>query len=239
MKLNKKFLLAAAAAALLAGCSSPAARMALKSAGLASTAVYYVQPSSVLDAPFSPPPAADSEAQARDLAEILAWQNKRTAAECEHANVTSEAGYEYYLESDSPFGQPLPAEAKEFFDRVSADLAGVVSPMKDRYKRPRPYKAYPDQAQPCIKKSWGYSYPSGHSAYSRVFAEVMGDIEPARKAYYVSLADGVALDRVIGGVHFPTDIAAGKAAAVMFHEALLKSPAYQADVQKMRGLLKK
>lgn len=55
----------------------------------------------------------------------------------------------------------------------------------------------------CVKKSWGYSYPSGHSSFSRVFANVLSDIVPERRAEFFARADEVAQDRVIGGVHFP------------------------------------
>ncbi len=109
--------------------------------------------------------------------------------------------------------------------------------MKDRYRRPRPFKAYPGQAGPCISKSRGYSYPRGHSSFSRVFAEVLSDIVPERRSEFLDKADEIALDRVIGGVHFPTDIAAGKVFGDNFHAELLKSPGYLKDIERIKALL--
>ena len=133
----------------------------------------------------------------------------------------------------------MPPELKRFFEDLWYDLDTAVQHMKARYHRPRPFIAYPDQAKPCIKKSSGYSYPSGHSSYSRAFANVLSDIIPERKAEFSAKADEIAQDRVIGGVHFPTDIAAGKVFGDLYHAELLKSEKYLNDVEKMKTFLVK
>lgn len=110
--------------------------------------------------------------------------------------------------------------------------------MKNRYARLRPFKGHAE-VQPCIKKSKGYSYPGGHATYSRIFVDVLGDITPERKAEFLKRADEVASDRVVGGVHYPTDIAAGKVFGDDFHARLLQNPAYLKDVLRMKELLAK
>ena len=49
-------------------------------------------------------------------------------------------------------------------------------------------------------------------------------------------ADEIAQDRVIGGVHFSTDIAAGKVFGDLYHNELLKSEAYKRDIERMKAL---
>lgn len=220
-------------------CSSPASRIILKKAHLTSQQIYYVPDGQFKTVSFNPPPAPESDAQREDLAVILSWQNKRTEADCAKAGETAKADYDFFWGTNSPFPEPIPGEVKDFFNRLSSDLEGAVTNMKERYQRPRPYKAYPGDAVPCIKKSWGYSYPSGHSTYSRVFADVLTDIVPERKDEFFSRADEIAQDRVIGGVHFPTDIAAGKVFGDLYHSELLKSEAYRKDIEKMKVLLLK
>jgi acid phosphatase (class A) len=68
---------------------------------------------------------------------------------------------------------------------------------------------------------------------------VLTDIVPERKAEFFGKADEMAWDRVIGGVHFPTDIAAGKVFGDLYHAELLKSEAYRKDIEKMKALLVK
>lgn len=100
-------------------------------------------------------------------------------------------------------------------------------------------------AAPCpgpnsgIKKGGGYSYPSSHAAISRVFAAVLADIAPERKAEFFAKADEIARDRVIIGVHYPADIAAGKDLGDLFHSELLKSETYLQDLKRVKTLLLK
>lgn len=241
MKLrNKLLILAAFTVTLGAGaCTSPRAQIALKRAHLTSQKPHYVAAEQFKSVEFTPPPAPESGAQKADLAITLDWQNKRTEAECAKAQLTANFDYDSFWGEKSPFPRPLPGEVKEFFDRLTLDLDSAVSVMKNRYERPRPFKAYPDLVRPCIKKSGGYSYPSGHSTFSRVFADVLTDIVPERKTEFFAKADEIARDRVIGGVHFATDIAAGKVFADEFHSDLLKSPEYLKDIERMKALLVK
>jgi acid phosphatase (class A) len=200
--------------------------------------IYYVSAEPFRSLQFSPPPAPGSMEQQADISAVLAWQNKRTEADCAGSALTSGADYDYFWGEKRPFPVPLPDEVKEFFDRLSSDLETAVDNMKDRYQRLRPYKAYPE-AQPCIKKNKGFSYPSGHSTFSRVFANVLADMIPERKAEFLAKADEVARDRVIGGVHYPADIAAGKVFGDLYHAELRKSDAYRNDLEKIKTLLVK
>ncbi|OGR68160.1 MAG: hypothetical protein A2081_02380 [Elusimicrobia bacterium GWC2_61_19] len=220
-------------------CSSPTARIALKRAHLVPTRTYYVEAEQFKTVEFAPPPAFDSDVQKADIAAIMDWQSKRTAADCKKAKKTAKSTYDAFWGAKSPFPEPLPAEVVEFFDRLTLDLDSAVTNIKDRYQRLRPFKAYPGQAEPCIKRSGGFSYPSGHSSFSRVFANVMTDIVPERKPEFFAKADEIAQDRVIGGVHFPTDIAAGKVFGDLYHADLLKSEAYRKDIERMKALLVK
>jgi acid phosphatase (class A) len=199
----------------------------------------YVSPEVFKTAQFAPPPAAGSEEQKADIASVLNLQRERTEADCLRARGTANANYDFFWGESNPFPAPLPAAVKKFFRRLDYDCGESVTVMKNRFLRPRPFIAYQD-AQPCCSTRYlGYSYPSGHAFYARVFANVLGDIVPERKDEFMSIADAIAADRVIGGVHYPTDIAAGKVFGDEFHARLLKSHAYLHDIEKMKSLLRK
>ncbi|MDD5209002.1 MAG: phosphatase PAP2 family protein [Elusimicrobiales bacterium] len=199
---------------------------------------YYVNAEPFKSAQFSPPPVPGSMQQEADIAAVLSWQNKRTEADCAKSRRTSEETYDSFWAGKSPFPEPLPAEVKNFFERLASDLGKADRNMKERYRRPRPFMAYPE-AKPCIKKPESFSYPSGHALYSRLFASVLADIVPDRRSEFFAKADEIARDRVIGGVHYPADITAGKAFADIYHDELLKSEAYRKDIEKMKALLLK
>lgn len=238
MNFNKKLLLLAAALALGA-CAHADPASVLERNTAAVQAVHYVNPELFKTSPFAPPPAPGSVEQDADLAGLLAWQNRRTEGDCAKAARTAKEEYDAFWGGRSPFPGGVPAEFTEFFGRVAADFEAALDRMKERFKRPRPYLAFPEAARPCIKKSKSFSYPSGHSSAARATAGVLSDLVPGRRDEFYAKADEIALDRLIGGVHYPADVAAGKVFGDLFHLELLKSEAYRRDLEKMRRLLAK
>lgn len=232
--LKALFLLAAAA---LAACAHAPAR-GPEHKNQAAPAVHYVEPGQFRAVLFPPPPPPGSPEQAADLAGVLAWQNKRTEADCLRAAKTADEDYPFFWGGSSPFPEPEPREVKEFFVRLAEDLEGSLETMKKRYQRSRPFMAH-QEAQPCIKRPKSFSYPSGHTVFARVYSRVLADLTPERLEEFAGVADAISRDRVVGGVHYPADIAAGKAFGDLYYAELAKSPAYRAEIEKLRALLKK
>jgi hypothetical protein len=73
---------------------------------------------------------------------------------------------------------------------------------------------------------------------ARLFALILSDLDPARRAEYMAKADESALFRVIGGVHHPTDTAAGKALADALYNELKREPALASDLRALKPLLR-
>ena len=92
--------------------------------------------------------------------------------------------------------------------------------------------------EPCLRRIGGLSYPSGHSTIAHVFALILADLVPERRAEFLARADAAALNRVIGGVHHPSDIEAGKRLADLLYAEFLKSPAFRADQEALQQYLK-
>ena len=225
------------AALFLATLSAPSAAVRQANAQSA-TQGYYVPASQFATVPFAPPPVADSDAQKNDRSAVLDWQEKRTDADCTRADRTFFVAFDSFWGERSPFAKPLPPEVQSFLDRLDSDIGTAAMMMKDRYQRARP-----DISRPCpgpnsgMKKGGSYSYPSSHAAISRVFAAVLTAIVPERKTEFFAKADEIGRDRVIIGVHYPTDIVAGNALADLFMAELLKSADYRRDLDRMRVLV--
>jgi len=235
---TNRYFLALALALSLGACGgrliSPIERAAHHVAG----SPFYVNAEVYKTSAFQPPPALDSQAQKADLAAVLDWQQKRTPQDCARSQATADADYDFFWGDKPLFPSPLPPEVKKFFKHLDYDAGEAINNMKNRYARLRPFKGYAE-VQSCIYKSKGYSYPSGHASYSRIFVDVLGDIAPERREEFLKRADEMAADRVVGGVHYPTDIAAGKVFGDDFHARLLKSQDYLKDVERMQKLLLK
>lgn len=194
---------------------------------------YYLTAEQQQFADFKAPPAPGSEEDLTDLAVLRDWQIKRTEAQCAAANAESKAKFEEFFGDISPFQKPLPKAVKHIMKRVGKDTDSVVSTIKERYKRPRPFRRVPD-LEPCLGRIGGLAYPSGHATISRVYALILSDLAPEHRAEFLARADEGALYRVIGGVHHPSDIEAGKRLAEALYQMYLKSPEFQKDMQTMR-----
>ena len=236
-RINKYFL-ALTLALSLGACGgrlvSPVERAAHHVAG----SPFYVNAEVYKTSAFQPPPALDSQAQQADLTAVLDWQQRRTPHDCARSQTTADADYDFFWGDKPLFPAPLPPEVKKFFKHLDYDAGEAINNMKNRYARLRPFNGYAE-VQPCIYKSKGYSYPSGHASYSRIFADVLSDILPERKMEFLKKADEIAADRVVGGVHYPTDIAAAKIFGDEFHSELLKSPVYLKDIERIKTFLVK
>lgn len=198
---------------------------------------YYVAAADPVSA-VPPPPAPGSPEDKKDFETLLAWQAKRTGADCAAAKAQSEADYDKFFGDISPFPQPLPPEVSTILFHVYYDGGKAVSAAKKRFARQRPFRR--DAAlEPCLGRISGLSYPSGHATVSRLFALLLSDVDPARRAAFMARGDQAALNRVIGGVHHPSDIEAGKLLGGAVYADMLKTPAFRADLEKLRSLARR
>ena len=196
----------------------------------------YLLPAQIEFADFPAAPLPDSDLDKADFATLHQWQNKRTEAECARARAEAHATFDEFFASDSPFRKPLPPQAESILARARSDADAADDAIKRRYKRPRPFRRDP-ALSPCLGRIGGYAYPSGHAAISRVFARILSELEPDHKAEFLARADEAALDRVIGGVHHPSDIEAGKRLGDELYEELKGSPSFRGDLETLRGFL--
>jgi undecaprenyl-diphosphatase len=111
--------------------------------------------------------------------------------------------------------------------RFGAGLVGtcvvtgiVVFAVKETVRRARPCACLPDVHARVFAAPTDYSFPSGHAAGAFACAAFVGLVIATRRREWggwrwaavapaFALAAGIALSRVVLGVHFPADIAAG------------------------------
>ena len=183
-----------------------------------------------------PPPAPGSIAALGDLETVLQIQAARTPADIAWAKlIEKDHVFEDYGDVLGPWlaEKSLPVTARLLGD-VMADANLLNKKVKDLYPRARPPAVEPT-VKPCVTIPTSHSYPSGHSLRAFVWAAVLGDIFPDRQPELFARAHRVAWGRVIGGVHFPSDVAGGRVAAQAIVAELRKNPAYRAEIEKCRA----
>jgi acid phosphatase (class A) len=166
-------------------------------------------------ATFAPPPAADSPQTRRELDELLALQAARTDTEVAAAQADRKTEISRFyaaigLDMEDP---PALPRVERLARHVEDDVRIYVRAVKDHFRRLRPYEIEPRLA-PCIDDvRRDLSYPSGHAAFAWAMAGMLTDLAPERRAALEARAAEFARQRMVCGVHFPSDLAAGKQAA--------------------------
>lgn len=91
----------------------------------------------------------------------------------------------------------------------------LVSAARSAINAPRPYEQY--DINPIIKKdTHGKSFPSRHLFSAAIIACALWWVSPALGAPAFAACIAVAFCRIVGGVHFPRDIAGAFAFALTF-----------------------
>ena len=197
-------------------------------------AAAYFDKARLADMQFQPAPAPGSPLDRADFMELRAWQAKRTPEQCARANAESEEYFQQFFGRLKPFAAPLPKESENFLLRVRQDSNTAVDLLKDRYGRKRPFRT-DNTLSPCLGRIGGLAYPSGHATLARVYALMLTELAPLRRSEFISRADEIALDRVIGGVHHPSDIEAGKKLGDLLFNRFMQNAEFRASIEKLRS----
>lgn len=192
---------------------------------------------------FAAPPARGSAAERAELELLLQLQRSRTAEEVRASQAdrkTEIARFAGALGSDARTIGSLPRLAR-LAQNVEDDMRGYVRAAKKHFRRLRPREVEP-AIQPCIGDvAADRSYPSGHAAFGYAMGYLLADMVPERRAALLQRAAGFARQRMVCGVHFPSDLAAGQLGADWLMQRLRRSPAFRADrdqaAQELRAAL--
>jgi acid phosphatase (class A) len=216
------------------GCASHAAHPAPKVAA-ATQSGHYIAPDSVNLRQILPDPSKDGSPISRGEGDLLMAIQAESSANAK-ARMKSE-------ETLTPwaFAEVLgPSFAKDHMPLTAAVLSNIEEDTKGATERAKDYwnRARPPQqdtrVQALAKVPKSASYPSGHATRAIVFARILAELAPSQAQALRERARLVALDRVIGGVHYPTDVAAGMALGDAIADQLLASPALKADLEKAK-----
>lgn len=196
----------------------------------ASAAQYYLNPAQVdLAEILAPPPTPNSAKGKADLQAVLDAQRDRTPAEIASARADADLSVFRFADVMGPGFKPenLPF-ATQFFARLATDDEHAIDPAKDHFARPRPYVA-DLKVKPVLHPWTKGSYPSGHATFAYATAVLLAEMVPEKAAAIFARADRFAENRVIAGVHYPTDIEAGRVSGSVIDNVLLHEPRFETD----------
>lgn len=179
---------------------------------------------------FPAPAGPDSPATRRELDELLALQAARTDEQVAAARADRRTRVEKFYAALGLGAHPPPLpRLQRLAERVEDDVRVYVRAAKERYRRLRPYEIDP-RIQPCIDDVRGdLSFPSGHAAFAWSMAYLLAELVPERRAELEARAVEFAGQRMMCGVHFRSDLEAGREAARLLLAEMATIPEFRAE----------
>ncbi|MEH0195208.1 phosphatase PAP2 family protein [Caulobacter sp. CCNWLY153] len=121
--------------------------------------------------------------------------------------------------------------------RMTDDAGTIYRPAKQAFSRPRPPVG--NNKPICVpRETWietEGSYPSGHALIGWSWGLVLAELVPDRAAQLAARGRAFGDSRVICGVHFPSDLEAGRLLGGVMVSRLHADPAFAADLEKAKA----
>jgi acid phosphatase (class A) len=249
VKLSKAFCTALLSAAFIAPAQASADRIKLLEGAAAAATLTpeqlnepikgYLAPGAVDAAILPAPPALDS---AQDKADVAWAKGSMARADAERWKKAVDDDASVYIRFNEQMGltidrKTLPALVR-LLNRVSEDALAASDEAKKRFSRPRPFQRFAlkricgraTPPKPETNPTKGTSYPSGHAVVSWAAALVMAEASPANAPAIIARGVDYGESRVICGVHFPTDVEAGRILAAAVVDKLFAVPEFRRDL---------
>jgi acid phosphatase (class A) len=181
-----------------------------------------------------PPPSEHSGEDHVELDLLIVLQQMRTPAEISRCQSEQKLTIDAFQTVLGPWctSQNLPHAAK-LFVAVAKDSKPILDAVKNHYQRPRPAHE-DDKVHPSIDDDASFAYPSGHSTRGTMYALLLAELFPEHREALLERGREIGWDRVIAGLHHPSDIVAGRVLGQALAQALLADPKFQADFAAMK-----
>ena len=184
-----------------------------------------------------PPPAPDSAAARADLAAVLAAQGARTPADLAWAEtVDRDQVFNLATELGPWFQAARLPRTDAFFRELTREIRTFERAAKVAHPRERPW-VVDARVRPCVPLPASGSYPSGTALQAGVWAELLAEAFPAAAGALRARAVRAGEARVLAGVHFPSDVAAGAALVPPFLAACRQAEDFRREWAAVRAEL--
>ncbi|VTO16950.1 acid phosphatase [Brevundimonas vancanneytii] len=189
-----------------------------------------------------PPPEVDSLRAQNDLAvyratRALKGKPRWLQAAADAEIVTPSAPGVFSEALGAPFEPERTPTLALLLGRMHADLETIQASAKASHARPRPFVSEPADicvdAAPWLGESG--SYPSGHAAMGWAWALVLSELAPDRAEAILTRGLAYGDSRVICGVHYVSDVEAGRLMGAALIARLKAEPAFQRDLERARA----
>ncbi|HTB21692.1 MAG TPA: DoxX family membrane protein [bacterium] len=175
-----------------------------------------------------PPPPGAAETR-RELQALLRIQKGRTAMD-EKACIADQVITVYVFKDvlGEKFAAGNLPKTNQLFLRILATVHVPMSKAQAYWGRKRP--SWVDaRIKPVGMVPATTAYPSGHSTSGNLMGTILADLLPERSAELHARGILFGQRRLLAGVHYPSDVDAGRLSAAAIAQSLFQDPGFRAD----------
>lgn len=215
-----------------------------------------------------PPSPAGSAAERRELDELLELQTTSSPERRALAEADGEINLTRFANILGPKLKPetLPV-VMGFLGQASRSSGSIIGITKDCWLRPRPFVTEPrlqppgnlkasagarrgaprapvplGAGSPCVESGpasdYSYAYPSGHSTWGAMTAMLLAEMIPEKRAELYARGWEYGDSRMVGGVHYRSDVEAGRTQAAIVIGLMMANPRFHEDLARARDELR-
>ncbi len=191
---------------------------------------------------LQPPPCEACEETKAELAELEALEQARTPVEAAHAASDAERTLPRFFEGAGiAFDAAALKNCEGFFMRRRKEERAAVDAAKDTFCRVRPFLTPNNSLHPVqeAKPDASFSYPSGHAAYGATVGFLLAEMMPEKRTAIYARIDGYAHSRMVAGVHYRSDVEAGKLFGAAIVNSLFADPAFVSEFGEAKACVRK
>jgi acid phosphatase (class A) len=185
-----------------------------------------------------PPPPPKSEAEKRDIADVLEVQETRTPERAARGLADDVLSIYRF---DDVLGPKFKAAnipvTDAFFKRVHEDSRTYLMMSKEFWSRQRPVNVS-SEVKPLAPVRLPTAYPSGTTLFGTVTCIVLANMIPEKRFDLFERSHDFSRSRVVIGVHFPRDLLAGEIGATLIVQGFFQSPEFMKDFEVARAELR-
>lgn len=205
----------------------------------------YLSPAQLPDslALLPPPPTKGSAQEAADLAQHRQTRalrgSPRWALAVRDAEYRSPKAVEAFsCVLDMPISEQETPHLHMLMRRTLTDAGLATYKAKDNYKRQRPFVI--EGASTCTPQEEAFlakdgSYPSGHAALGWAWALVLTELAPTKADALLQRGYAFGQSRVVCGVHWPSDVDAGRLMGTAAVARLQADPTFRSQMALARA----
>jgi acid phosphatase (class A) len=176
-----------------------------------------------------PPPSPGSAMDQADMAAIQRFQSQADSPRWQQAQ--RDISFDIFPVYQAVLGTDFTAknypEVAALIDYAGVHLNRASAASKAAFMRPRPYVSDPSLRLCTTEAPQNTSYPSGHAGWGWLSARIIAQIETEHADAILARGRDYGDSRVVCGVHYPSDVEAGRALGEAVFKALERDRQYQ------------